>query len=188
MITLPRLASLVTAALCFVAALVILTSAELPPRASYSGLLIAGTAVAPEVSALAPPFTTTLLNGETFALNSLRGTPVILNFWATWCVPCEVEMPELEQVYQAYKANGLRLVAINIGEERAAIAEWVARLQLSFDIALNRDTAISQLYQLRGQPMTFVIDQQGIIRNIYFGATTYAALEAAIAPLLANNS
>lgn len=97
-------------------------------------------------------------------------------------------MPELEQVYQAYKANGLRLVAINIGEERAAIAEWVARLQLSFDIALNRDTAISQLYQLRGQPMTFVIDQQGIIRNIYFGATTYAALEAAIAPLLANNS
>jgi peroxiredoxin len=188
MTTLPRLVHLGAAALCFVAALVILTSAGLPQRASYSGLQIAGTAVAPEVGAIAPSFTITLLNGEFVTLASLRGTPVILNFWATWCVPCEVEMPELEQLYEANKADGLRVIAINIGEERAPIAEWVARLQLSFDIALDQDTAISQSYQLRGQPMTFVIDQQGIIRNIFFGATTYAALEAAIALLLANNN
>lgn len=179
-----RLITLALAALCFWAAVSIILSAGLPQRSQYTGLLIDGTIAAPEIGSFAPPFATTLLDGTPLSLNDLRGTPVIVNFWATWCMPCEVEMPELEGVYQTYKADGLRVVAVNIGEDGAPIAEWVARLQLSFDIALDSDTRIAQLYQLRGQPMTFVIDQQGIVRHVYFGATNYAALVSAIAPLL----
>ena len=186
--TFKRFAYLGGAALCFTSALLILSMAGLPQRSSYSGLLIAGTTIAPEVGAVAPNFVSLLLDDTSLELHKLRGDIVILNFWATWCVPCQAEMPELEQLYQAYRSSGVRIVAVNIGEERSPIAEWVTTLDLSFDIAFDREMIISQMYQLRGQPITFIIDQQGLIRHIFFGATHYAALEASIAPLLAQNS
>ena len=178
-----RLAALALAIMCLWAALALIIRAGLPERqAAYAGFVIDGTPSAPEMGAIAPDFSAFLLNGETLRLSSIRPKPVILNFWATWCQPCEVEMQELERLRVEQPA--VKIIAVNVGETPAAIASWTARLQLALDIALDPEMRIASLYQLRGQPMTFIIDGEGIIRAIFFGATNAETLSQTVEPYL----
>src|SRR5688572_5558022 len=86
----------------FAVALAVLIAAGLPQRAAYSGQILPnGQIVAPEIGATAPTFFAPTLNGSV-DLAELRGAPVIINFWATWCVPCRVEMPELQALHQTH--------------------------------------------------------------------------------------
>lgn len=174
----------VLAALAFIGAAVIFVIAGLPERALYTGVLIEiGQVIAPEVGALAPPFAAATLNGR-LNLGDLRGAPLILNFWATWCEPCLVEMPYLQSIYEQYRSRGLRLVAVNLGEVRATVAAWVQQNRLTFDIAFDPNGAIATAYRLRGQPSTFVIAPTGDITHIFYGPVVGGQLEAAIAPFL----
>ncbi|MEO8395104.1 MAG: TlpA disulfide reductase family protein, partial [Chloroflexota bacterium] len=103
----------------FATAFALLFAAGLPNRAAYTGQILAnGQVVAPEIGAFAPPIDAPTLDG-TVDLAQLRGTPVIINFWATWCVPCRVEMPELQAYHQAHPAA--RVLAVNLGESRRLI-------------------------------------------------------------------
>lgn len=179
-----RIAALGAALFCLAGGLVLLYRAGLPERASFTGSISTGGFTAPEIGAAAPPFHATLLNDDIVDLDSLRGSVVVLNFWATWCQPCEIEMPILQELQERYSAAELRVIAINTGEDRPTIAAWSAWLQLSLPIARDPDLQIASAYQVRGQPQTFVIDRQGIIRAIFFGATDYARLNAAIEGLL----
>jgi thiol-disulfide isomerase/thioredoxin len=170
------------ALVCFAAAFVLLLVAGLPSRAAYTGQLAPdGQMVAPEIGALAPPFRAPTLDGSA-NLNALRGTPVVINFWATWCAPCRVEMPELQAFHEAHPA--IPILALNLGESRELIVDWVARLGLTFDIALDADGSIASLYRLRGQPSTYIVSPGGVISAIFYGPTTRQSLESALAPYI----
>lgn len=172
---------LLLAAACLIGAVVVAIGAGLPERAAYTGLALPGELpVAPEIGAIAPPFEAARLNGERLRLLDLRGTPVVLNFWATWCAPCVYEMPELQAFHDANP--DVRLVALNLGERPDAVAAWVRDYGLTFDIALDPTGEIAARYWLRGQPSTYLISPGGVITQIFYGATTRAALEQALQP------
>jgi thiol-disulfide isomerase/thioredoxin len=170
------------AAACLLAALSLLVVAGLPNRAEYSGQLMPnGEVVAPEIGALAPTWQTQTLDGSV-DFEALRGTPLVINFWATWCVPCRVEMPELQALHEAQPT--VRVLAVNLGEPTELIVDWVQHFGLTFEIVLDPDQTIASLYRLRGQPSTFVVSPDGVITQIYYGPTSQQALEAALEPFL----
>ncbi|MBZ0274952.1 MAG: TlpA family protein disulfide reductase [Anaerolineae bacterium] len=163
------------------AAGLVVIAAGLPERSAYTGeTLVSGLVIAPELNAYAPDFTADVLDGAPVTLSALRGTPVILNFWATWCGPCRVEMPDLQALYAAHQADGLRILAVNLGETPAAMRPWRDELGLTFDLLLDPQGDIAGMYHLRGQPSTYVIAPDGIITHIFYGPTTQTALEAAL--------
>ncbi|MDZ4763458.1 MAG: TlpA disulfide reductase family protein [Chloroflexota bacterium] len=172
----------IAALVCFglAAALVILVG--LPQRASYTGAILDGQWFAPEIGAFAPPFQALALDGQSISLNDYRGKPVVINFWATWCIPCEIEMPDL----YALAGDGVTVLAVNLSEAPDDAAAWLAARNLSptaqFLVPLDLTGTIATNYALRGQPTTFVLAPDGRIAHIFFGATTRAALEAAVAP------
>lgn len=167
---------------CFAAALALVVIAGLPDRAVYSGQILSdGQIVAPEIGALAPVFNAPTLSGAVDTAE-LNGTPLVINFWATWCVPCRIEMPELEAFHTAH--SDVRVLAVNLGESRDLIVDWVAQLGLTFEIVLDADQSIASLYRLRGQPSTYIISPGGVITSIFYGPTTRQALESALEPFL----
>lgn len=158
-------------------AFLLLWLAELPERAQFTGTLVVNQGyTAPETGAFAPSFSLPSLTGEWVRLEALRGQPVILNFWATWCAPCLIEMPELEALYQQERTSGLRILAINPGESADVIQTWVEELDLHFDILLDQGRQIERLYRVRGQPTTYVLSPEGQIVAVFLGPTSAEAL------------
>lgn len=161
-----------------VAASWLLIYTGLPNRAEFTGnSVLDGRRIAPEINALAPPFTQPTLNGDTLVLDDLRGESVVINFWATWCVPCRTEMPELQALHAD---TGVRVLAVNLAENPQAVREWVTELGLTFTIVLDAQGQIAEAYRLRGQPSTYVVAPDGIITHIFYGATTADALRDAL--------
>lgn len=163
---------------CLLTAAALVIAAGLPERSAYTGQMIDGEGIAaPEIGALAPNFTAPTLTGSV-ELNALRGQPVVVNFWATWCAPCEIEMPELQAFQSAHPSA--RVLAVNLGEPPALITDWLSERGITLDIPLDTRGEIAYLYHLRGQPTTFVIAPDGRIRHIFYGATTQQALESVL--------
>jgi cytochrome c biogenesis protein CcmG, thiol:disulfide interchange protein DsbE len=174
------------ACLCFGTAAWFLVEAGLPNRAAYTGQISEGQRpTAPEINAFAPNFEGQTLDGDLFNLRDLRGSPVVLNFWATWCEPCRVEMPELQALSSTYHENGLRVIGINVGEPASLIQPWVDSLGLTFEIVPDERQSVAALYYLRGMPSTIMISPEGVITHIFYGPVTRAMLERALAPYLA---
>lgn len=165
------------AAACFLSAALIIYVTGLPRRADSTGL---DGSSAPEIAYTAPDFTAHTLSGETVRLGDLRGGPVIINFWATWCVPCRVEMPELQQLYEQYQTDGLRILAVNLGEPRQDVAAWQAEFGLTLDLILDPDKEIPQRYAFRDPPSTFIIAPDGTITHIFYGPVQMGRLRDAL--------
>ncbi len=139
---------------------------------------------APAVDHPAPDFTAPLLSGESFSLGGAQGTPVVLNFWSTWCGPCRAEMPAIQKAAENYGAR-VRFVAINQGEKSAVIQPFVDEFGLTFPIALDQDQAVgSDLYNVTGLPTTFFIDGDGTVRRVWMGEMNAITLEEGIAEIL----
>jgi cytochrome c biogenesis protein CcmG/thiol:disulfide interchange protein DsbE len=130
---------------------------------------------APAVGHPAPDFSLTTAAGQTFKLSELRGTPVVLNFWATWCPPCRAELPELQAASQRL-AGQVAVVGVNQAETPAEVQSFVEKLGLSFTIPLDQSADVSRLYRVRSLPTTFFIDRSGIIRQMQIGPVTEATL------------
>jgi peroxiredoxin len=109
------------------------------------------------------------------SLSDFQGSPVLLNFWATWCGPCVHEMPYLQQVWDEWQARGLVLLAINIMESSSAVQSFMQSQGLSFPVLLDGDGAIAAKYGIEGIPTTFFIDGEGIIQQVQVGAFPNAA-------------
>lgn len=166
-------------------ALFLLFDAGLPRRADYTGeITTGGQRFAPETGAFAPLFEQTTLSDEPFSLAELRGNPVVLNFWATWCVPCRVEMPVLQQLYDRHRDSGLSIVGINLGEPEVDIQRWVESFDLSFDIVVDHSGTITERYYLLGQPSTYVIAPDGRVVGVFHGPVSEAQIQALLAPYL----
>lgn len=128
------------------------------------------TAVAPEVGAIAPDFELRALTGETIRLSDLRGRPVILNFWATWCPPCRREMPALEVVWQQYNRGDVMVLGVDQGESPAVVEEFIRTAAgVSFPLLLDMDQSVGDAYLVHSMPTTFFIDAAGHIRDIRVG-------------------
>lgn len=183
MLTIPAWMLRVAAAAAFGIAAFILVSAGLPQRAAYTGQLTTdGRTIAPEIGAFAPPFRAALISGEAFEFSGASGRPTLINFWATWCEPCILEMPELQAFQDDYPA--VDVIAVNLGESPTAVQAWMDAGGFTLSAPLDFDGAIAARYALRGQPSTFILSPDGVITHITFGMTTRDALEQAFAPFL----
>lgn len=140
-------------------------------------------APAPVVGATAPTFALANLGGERVDLRALRGSPLVLNFWATWCEPCRTEMPLLQSHYEAGRSAGLRILAINFDEPEPLVRSFVDELGLTFDILLDPGAYVQDLYRVRGYPTTFFVDARGVIRGHKVGAMESLELEAFLADI-----
>jgi thiol-disulfide isomerase/thioredoxin len=120
------------------------------------------------VGSPAPEFTLPVLDGTEQALSDLRGTPVLINFWATWCIPCREEMPLLEQTAKQYSGR-LVVVGINAGEEEAQVKPFLKEVGVTIPVWMDRDQSVSDRYFVRNFPMTLFIDEKGIIRGMHIG-------------------
>lgn len=168
---------LLAALLAMGAALAVLIHAGLPDRADYSRFWDGGRrAVAPEAGWRAPPFALLTTSGSPLALEQARGAVTIINFWASWCKPCQRELRDLQALYELYPAD-LRILAVNVGESAQAVHEWVAQRGLTFDILLDARGEASTLYQLRGLPTTILLDQELVIRRVYYGPARLESLQ-----------
>ena len=117
--------------------------------------------------------------GEKVSLNDLRGKPVILNFWATWCGPCRAEMPALQAAYERY-GEDLLVIGVDQGEEEAIVGPFLEEFGIDFPILLDGDMAVGREYRIMGLPTTFFIDSQGIIRGVHAGQINSAILAEGI--------
>ena len=129
----------------------------------------------------APQFTAQTLDSPsaTKTLDDYRGNVVMLNVWATWCLPCRVEMPSMEKLHQAYGNKGLKIVAVSIDDPgtEQLVRDFAKQYALTFEILHDPTKGISTTYQTTGYPETVVLGRDGIIRKKLLGATDWNSPE-----------
>jgi len=117
----------------------------------------------------APDFVLTDMNGEKHQLSDYRGQGVFLNFWGTWCKPCEREFPLMDQQYQEVKDEGLQILAVNIGESDFAVQKFVDRKGLTFPVLIDNNKSVMETYNINPLPTTFLVNPEGKIEKIITG-------------------
>ena len=132
----------------------------------------------------APSFVLTNLQGQPVSLAQHRGKPVILNFWATWCVPCRTEMPLLQTTLEQHRDDGLVVLAINFEEYAGLVEPFVSELDLGLEILYDNEATVSKAYQVTGLPTTFFINRQGIIQHIQIGQLDEDLLDRHLSSIL----
>jgi thiol-disulfide isomerase/thioredoxin len=108
-------------------------------------------------------FSLPLLRGGTQTLSNLKGKVVFLNFWATWCPPCQAEMPSMESLYRRLRERGLEFLAVDIQEARDSVEYFITESKLSFPVVLDESGRVSGVYGIRSIPTTFIVDRDGMI-------------------------
>ena len=144
------------------------------------GGLVVGMVVAPalqpvSVGSDAPDFEAVdLATGDTLGLDAHRGEVVLLNIWATWCVPCEVEMPSIQRLHDELGPLGLKVMAVSVDQGSSDdVREWIDERGLTFQVLHDQSGRIQQTYQTTGVPETFVIDRYGVIVKKVIGAAEW---------------
>jgi peroxiredoxin len=132
---------------------------------------------APEVGAPAPDFTLRTTKGEEIQLSSLKGSPILINFWATWCGPCRIEMPAIQDRFEHYSEQNLTVLAVNFDEPLEDVRRFGEEFELTFDLLLDPGGEIQRLYLVRGYPTSFFVDREGIIRAHQIGVMTDGQLD-----------
>lgn len=129
---------------------------------------------------LAPDFELRTVDGKAMKLSSLRGKKVIVNFWATWCPPCRLEMPEMEKFYTKNKNEGIEILAVNLTKaekSRADVPAFIEAYGITFPVLLDENSDVARLYKVSSIPASFIIDTQGVIREKIVGPMTYDSME-----------
>ena len=122
------------------------------------------------IGSKAPDFELYDLEGKLHKLNDYKGTPILLNFWATWCGPCRSEMPHLEEVYENWKDKDLIFFAVNVGESSTDVTAFLDYFGFNMPVLLDNAKTVSRKYGVSGIPTTYFIDEDGIIQNRVVGA------------------
>jgi len=133
----------------------------------------------------APDFAAPTPDGRLIRLSDLRGSPVAINFWATWCAPCKAEIPELEAARQRHAGDSLIILGVNAGEEGALVNSFLAELNAHFDSVLDPQMSIVDQYDIRAFPTTIWVDADGVTRAKHLGPLTREAIDQYVAELLA---
>jgi cytochrome c biogenesis protein CcmG, thiol:disulfide interchange protein DsbE len=168
-----RRVAIVVDVVLFVMVAVLLYQRALPQAAAALGLASGNEP--------APAFTLQTLEGESLSLESLRGQVVLVNFWASWCPPCRVEMPGFERVYRARRDDGF--VIVGIATDRHAedqIRAFVAEHEITYPIVLGTGQVVRDYGGVNALPESFLIDREGRIRHRVVGYFAEPALRAAV--------
>lgn len=137
----------------------------------------------PRAGNLAPNFRLATADGSEILLSDLRGRPVFLNFWATWCFSCLTEMPLLQAQADRYGDDAV-VVGVNVGETLETAQIFATNFEIRFPLALDRDTTVAQAYEIRPMPTSFVIDANGMIVAVFPGVVSRAQMDEQLAPLI----
>lgn len=118
-----------------------------------------------EVGDKAPDYGAATLSGDSITLASLRGSPVLLNIWATWCPPCRKEMPDLQELHERYSPQGLRVVGVSIDASGAdeAVADFLEEYGVTYTILRDPADRIASVFMTQGVPVTILIDADGTV-------------------------
>lgn len=133
----------------------------------------------------APDFELSNLNEKPLKLSDFRGKKVILNFWATWCPPCRVEMPQMKKFYKDYNKDVV-LLAINLTEtekNQNDVRAFVEDSGLTFPVVMDIEGDVSNTYKIIAYPTSYIIDSQGIIQEVFQGAINYDMMKKAISKI-----
>jgi cytochrome c biogenesis protein CcmG, thiol:disulfide interchange protein DsbE len=146
--------------------------------ADHSQASIAGIVPAPRAGFLSPDFSLQTLNGEEMTLSELKGHPVIINYWASWCVPCRSEMPAIEEAYAAYQDQGVIVLAVNATNQDSLsdVASFIEEHNLTFPILVDSEGKVGNLYEVLALPTTFFVQTDGIIQDVVVGGPMAEAL------------
>lgn len=130
------------------------------------------------VGYLAPQFTLRNLDGNLVSLNSFKGQVVVLNFWATWCVPCRIEMPAFENLYRRYRSEGVTVLGVSLDKGADdKVRQFVEDYKLSFPVLMDSEGDVEKLYPSVSIPFTFVIDKAGRVVARVDGAKNWESRE-----------
>lgn len=138
------------------------------------------------VGSYAPSFETVTENGLPVRLSDLRGKVILLNFWATWCGPCRIEMPEFEKAYTAYKDSGFTILAINNVETAAAVQEFRKEMNVTFPLLMDESGSIQRLYGIVSYPSTYVLNRDGYVTARHFGPLTAEQIQQLVSDAMAS--
>lgn len=125
----------------------------------------------------APDFTLRDLEGEKFTLRSLRGKVVLVNFWATWCPPCRIEMPSMNSLYEKLKDKGLMILGVSSDQSEDRIRKFLEKTEIKFPILLDPDNAIAPMYKVIALPTSYIIDRDGVLVKKIFGGQDWTSDE-----------
>ncbi|HDR7490866.1 TPA: redoxin domain-containing protein [Bacillus cereus] len=140
-----------------------------------------------EIGKSAPDFELTKLDGTNVKLSDLKGKKVILNFWATWCGPCQQEMPDMEAFYKEHKEN-VEILAVNYtpsekggGEEK--VSNFIKEKGITFPVLLDKNIDVTTAYKVITIPTSYFIDTKGVIQDKFIGPMTQKEMEKRVAKL-----
>jgi thiol-disulfide isomerase/thioredoxin len=123
---------------------------------------------APKASFLAPSFTLTGLDGSTYTVGGAREKPLFVNFWASWCGPCEEEAPDLVNLYNKYKGQ-FDLYAVNVtqGDKLENVKAFVKEHEFPFPVLLDKEGKVAEMYRFLVIPTSFIVDKNGVIQEVF---------------------
>ena len=136
------------------------------------------------VNARAPQIARADLNAAPINLRNLRGKVVLLNFWATWCAPCLVEMPVFNTWQQKYGPQGFQIIGISMDDDAAPVRKLVVRLKPTYPIAMGDAKLGAQYGGVMGLPLTYLIDRHGIVRARFQGEADISTIEKQLKSML----
>jgi len=133
----------------------------------------------PAEAFIAPDFELETLSGGKVSLKDYRGKVVFINFWATWCATCEVEMPSMQKVYSEFREKGLEMLTISVDKDQSKIKPFMEKHKLDFPVLLDPEESVAkQIYKTTGVPETFIVGKSGIIVHKAIGPRDWASDDA----------
>ena len=138
----------------------------------------------PRVGQAAPDFTLQAFDGQTYRLAEMRGKVVVINFWASWCVPCRQEAPDMENTWRQYKDQGVIFLGVGYADTEKEALAYIKEFNVTYANGPDLGTRISTAYRITGVPETYIVDPAGRLTFARFYPMTQAELMAVIEPLL----